>query len=123
MSDIDWNEEVADYDANAALSEMRAMWLQLARKCSDVVANCGDWLADAKSVDEAMQWAARAEACMWRATGDADAIDAHHFIPQIRDSGSGPKGENSRSEVEGEAPQSGGEAASPNSNEDSVHAP
>lgn len=84
MEDIDWNEEVAEFDANAALTETRIMWLRLGRMFKDVAIGFHDFLESPANATEAMQWAARAEACFWRATGDEDAIDAPAFIPELR---------------------------------------
>lgn len=81
--DIDWNEEVADYDANAALTETRAMWLRLGRAFKENAEACEDYLLDDMG-EQSMKLAARAEACFWRATGDAEAIDAPAFIPELR---------------------------------------
>lgn len=76
-------DEALNYDANAALAEISGMWLLLGRHMARVVENSNDWMDDSKAADEVMAWAARAEACLWRATGDADAIDAHRFIPEL----------------------------------------
>lgn len=85
MSDeIDWNEESAEYDANAALSETRAMWLRLGRAFKANVEAAEDYLLDDGEPSKVMAFAARAEACLWRATGDADTIDAPAFIPELR---------------------------------------
>lgn len=84
MDDIDWNEELAEFDANAALNETRIMWLRLARQFQDIVMGSHDFLESPKSADEAMAWVARSEACFWRATGDAETIDADQFIPELR---------------------------------------
>lgn len=85
MSDeIDWKSEIAAYDASAALAEMRIMWLRLGRRIASIVENSDDWMDDRNAADEVMGWASRAEACLWRATGDADAIDANLFVPELR---------------------------------------
>jgi hypothetical protein len=83
--DIDWNAEVEAFDANRAINESRILWLRLGRMFGDVSIGFSDFLESPRSADEAMAWAARAEACMWRATGDASAIDADRFIPELRD--------------------------------------
>jgi hypothetical protein len=81
--DIDWSEEVADYDANAALTEARSMWLRLGRAFKANVEAAEDYLLDEGEPSKVMAFAARAEACFWRATGDAEAIDAPAFIPEL----------------------------------------
>jgi hypothetical protein len=82
--DIDWNEEAAAFDANAAVLESRIVWLKLAYQFRDVATGFSDFLESPKAADEAMAWAARSEACMWRATGDMNSIDADRFIPELR---------------------------------------
>lgn len=82
--DIDWNEEALAFDANAAILESRIMWLKLGRMFGETADGFRDFLESPKSADEAMAWAARAEACLWRATGDMNAIDADRFIPEMR---------------------------------------
>lgn len=77
-----WIDEARGFDANAALDSIRAVWLRQARyfaACSG-----GDWVDDLKAADEAMGWAARAEACFWRATGEFPGIDVDLFVPQLR---------------------------------------
>lgn len=81
---IDWSEEALAFDANAAAIDSRIMWLKLARMFEGVAVGFSDFLESPRAADEAMAWAARAEACMWRATGDSDAIDADRFIAELR---------------------------------------
>ena len=100
--DIDWNEETLSFDAGAANIETRIMWLKLARQFSAIAGGFNDFLDGPKDAASAMGWAARAEACMWRATGDTDTIDADRFIPEIRDSDGNPQGEDANA-ASGEA--------------------
>lgn len=81
--EIDWNEEALAFDANAVVVESRTMWLKLAYQFRDVAVSFGDFMDSPKDADQAMAWAARAEACMWRATGDMNSIDADRFIPEL----------------------------------------
>lgn len=81
---IDWSEEIQGFDANFAAFESRIMWGKLAYMFREAALSFTDFLESPKAADEAMAWAARAEACMWRATGDADAIDCDRFIPELR---------------------------------------
>ncbi|HMO76749.1 MAG TPA: hypothetical protein PKD99_12425 [Sphingopyxis sp.] len=83
MSDINWRGMIEGFDANEALTENRVLWLKLGVMFRDVAANFSDFLESPSSADEAMAWAARAEACFWRATGDADAIDADRFLDPL----------------------------------------
>jgi len=82
MDDTDWNEEIAEFDANAALTESRIMWLRLGRAFLSNVEAAEDYLLDDMG-EQAMKLAARAEACLWQATGDADTIDLDMFIPEL----------------------------------------
>ncbi len=85
MDDIDWNEEIEAFDATSALREVRINWLKLARTLSAAVEGSSDWACEGpKEADEAIAFAARAEACLWRASGDCEAIDADKFVPQLR---------------------------------------
>lgn len=83
-TEIDWNEEIQGFDAKLANFESRIMWGKLAYMFRDVALSFSDFLETPKAADEAMAWAARAESCMWRATGDADSIDCDRFIPELR---------------------------------------
>ena len=84
MEDIDWVEEVADYDSMAAVTECRAMWLRLGRRYKSVVESFDDFFDDAeKHGTEALRWAARAEACFWRATGETEPFDVERFIEPV----------------------------------------
>jgi hypothetical protein len=70
-----------------------------------------------KDLSRIRQWVAGFEAAGGKGPAHKDALwRAQQILGQARrDSGRLPEGENSRSEVEGEAPQSGGTcAASPN---------
>lgn len=81
--EIDWNEEALAFDASAAVVESRVIWLKLAHQFRDVAGSFDDFMDSPKDADLAMAWAARAEACMWRATGDMNSIDADRFIPEL----------------------------------------
>ena len=81
--ETDWNEEALAFDANAAVVESSVMWLKLAHQFRDIATGFNDFLDSPKDADTAMAWAARAEACMWRATGDMNSIDAERFIPEL----------------------------------------
>lgn len=81
--EIDWIEEALAFDANSALIQSRIVWLKLAYQFRDVAGSFGDFLDRTNDADQAMAWAARAEACMWRATGDLNAIDVDAFLPDL----------------------------------------
>lgn len=73
--EINWVAETEAFDGEAANISIRKMWLKLAHQISEVVEGSSDWMDDSASADEVIRLAARAEACMWAATGDTDSID------------------------------------------------
>ena len=81
--EIDWIEEALAFDANSALVQSRIVWLKLAYQFRDIAGGFGDFHETPASGDEAMKWAARAEACMWQATGDHSPIDVVAFLPEL----------------------------------------
>lgn len=78
--EMNWEASALSYDENKALLESKITWLRLGRMFNDVAIGFSDFLESPKSADEAMAWAARGEACLWRATGGCDAMDADKFI-------------------------------------------
>ena len=72
------------YDPDDLPQEINDMWHMLGSAFRDYISATGDWVDGPESADMAMQMAARAEACFWRATGNMDAIDANLFIRKMR---------------------------------------
>lgn len=72
-----------DFDANAALAETKALWLNLGKAFRDYLCDPGAWVEGPEDADRAIQMAARAEACFWRASGEMSAIDVERFIPEL----------------------------------------
>lgn len=82
--EINWREEIIEFDIDSAAEEARITWLKLGRCLSSIAGSAPDWIATGKDADHAMSMAARAEACFWHAAGDAEAIDLDAFIPELR---------------------------------------
>jgi len=72
------------FDPNAALREIKPMWLKLARHLAQL-SDGTDWIDDPKNTTVAMEWAAQAEACFWRATGDDPACGVQMWVTALRE--------------------------------------
>lgn len=66
------------YDSIVAGERVSAMWLKLAEQLSEAVPDIVVGLSDPA---KAIRWAAAAEACFWKATGDADTHDIKDALP------------------------------------------
>lgn|GEM_PF-6699738 len=75
-------EDVEAYDANKALIETRGMWLQLGRSMKAWAEGSSESMDGIHHADEAIRYAARAEVCLSRATGDDVAL-GDEFLDQI----------------------------------------
>lgn len=60
-----------DYDSMKASERISGMWLALAEQISGAVPD----IVIADDPQKAIQWACCAEACFWKATGEASAHD------------------------------------------------
>lgn len=87
-------EAAAAFSTNDACLEVKGMWLVLAKRFASIVDNSNDWVHDPSSAAEAMAWALQAEACFWRATGDAEVADVSFAVKGIHSTASAaPEGE------------------------------
>lgn len=75
-----------DYDAIKAGERVSDMWLKLAEQLAGAIP---DIVID-DSPEKAIRWATCAEACFWKATGDADTHDVKDVLASV--SGSGERG-------------------------------
>lgn len=73
-------EPVETYDENDVLRDTRNMWLRLGTMLAQHIETADEWIDNEKQADYAMSIAARAEACMWQATGAPPALDVRNFI-------------------------------------------
>ncbi len=80
MTDVDG----VDFDSNAAVAKINAMWValgeQIAGAIPDIVIGCDD-------PAKAIRWATCAEACFWKATGEADTHDVKDVLPPAQAKG------------------------------------
>ena len=84
MSKGEVSDEAEAFDAMDALPEIKAMWLRLARYLA-ALSEGSDWIDSPKEAAIAMAWAAQAEACFWRATGDCDAPSVEMWVAELRE--------------------------------------
>ncbi len=66
-------------DSSDALQACNAMWLALAEQIKGELAA----LVVNGEPEKALRWATYAEACLWKATGEADTHDISDVIPPI----------------------------------------
>lgn len=81
----EWAVMADAFDANEAILQAKINWLKLGRAFSAAVDSASsDWGCEGpQQADEAMAFAARAEACLFRATGDCEAVDADLFVSEL----------------------------------------
>lgn len=79
--------------ADEPLDDICTMWRELAVIARNLACT-PDCIDTPKDLRVSMEFAAMAEACAWRSTGDCESIDAHRFLPVMRDSDGNPQGEN-----------------------------
>lgn len=75
-------EDALAFDANEAIAASRAMWLKLGRYLAAVMDGL-DWIDTPVQAARAMEFAAQAEACFWRATGEEDCASAAQWVPAL----------------------------------------
>ncbi len=68
-----------DYDAMKAGEKVSTMWLALAEQIAAAVPTL---IIDNDDPVKAIKWATCAEACFWKATGDADTHDVKDILPK-----------------------------------------
>jgi hypothetical protein len=76
---------IEDYDAIKAGERVSDMWLALGEKIAQGVESL---VVDADDPVKAIRWATCAEACFWKATGDADSHDVKDVLDPVGNAGS-----------------------------------
>jgi hypothetical protein len=69
-----------DYDSMKAGERVAKMWLSLAETIANGVESL---VIDSSDPAKALRWATYAEACFWKATGEADAHDIKNVLPPL----------------------------------------
>lgn len=68
------------FDSMKAGERVSNMWMDLAAK---IVAGIPSLIYDKEDPALAIKWATCAEACFWKATGEADAHDVKDVLPAV----------------------------------------
>ena len=75
-------------DSTAASERISKMWLELGEQIAAIVPNV---VINSDDPAEAIRWAVGAEACFWKATGEADTHDVKDILSPIIQSNSNPE--------------------------------
>lgn len=68
------------FDSDKAASRISTMWLALGDQIAGAIP---DIIINDSTPTRALQWAACAEACFWKATGEADTHDIKDVMPPL----------------------------------------
>jgi hypothetical protein len=70
-------EEDTGFDSMKACERVAAMWLKLAETIENGIVSM---VVDGDKPEAAIRWATCAEACFWKATGEADSHDVKDVL-------------------------------------------